>query len=827
MTTQTKKIGVAIIGTSGIGKQHASALVQIKDAELVGVWGSDPLRTRNFAAQFGIKAYSSLEELLADKMVDIVDVVGIHNQHAFFGVQAAKKGKHVIVEKPLDATIEAARRLVEECRRNNVYLATVFQHRYDMAIKSLKDAVDNGKLGKIFMARTLICKPRTEDYYDSSGGWRGKRELSGGGVLINQAIHLVDSLVFLFGEAASVCGEMETFSHDVEIEDIGIGVIRFKNNVLATIQATTTGQSVQESLEVYGTLGSARIEEETLTFFGGKESRLARLMHRATGKLRRYSPFVFSAKKKLKPGYHKENLEKIIKAVKERKKPPVGFEEGLKSLEIVESIIKSAETKKLVEIRPTAKKTFGRGFFRFLLSEAGKLKPKVLIVNPLNKSKSNEMFSHIGQNRLRQPLGLAYVSSFLKKITDVQFVDAAILGWDGDKTASYIDLVNPEVLIISSGPLDRWQNPDLDISSIFNIINKVRTKNKIIVGAHGSVTPDWIFENCKANFVVRGEPEMTCLELVKNLLGGGDFKEIAGLSWRNHNKIIHNKDRIFDSNLDEYPFPDYESLPMHLYRYTTPDLPEPFSLILASRGCPGQCVFCLKKMMPDKYRARSAENILSEMKYLHENFAVRSFYFQDWEFLINKERVKELCRLLIETADLNICWGCSARASSLDEEVIHLMKKAGCVLINFGFESGSQEILNKSKKGVSLEKVKEVVRLCREEDINIRPFCLVNLPGETKKTLKESARFITENNLEIPHINIPIPYPGTKLAESIKGNSWKTALSQSGRVGTTIEPENARKLLRKYIWRGKFGITYFLNPKFWRYSFEILMRKFL
>jgi len=342
------------------------------------------------------------------------------------------------------------------------------------------------------------------------------------------------------------------------------------------------------------------------------------------------------------------------------------------------------------------------------------------------------------------------------------------------------------------------------------------------------VTPDWIFKNCKADFVVRGEPEFTCFELLGNILKDDkDFSKITGLSYRKEGKIIHNQNRIFNSNLDEYPMPDYESLPMHLYRYTTADLPGEFSLMLTSRGCPGQCVFCLKRMMPDKYRARSAENIFKEMKYLADNFAVRSVYFQDWEFLINKERVRHFCELLIKTPDFNVRWGCSARASSLDPEIIHLMKKAGCVLINFGFESGSQEILKLSKKGVSLEKVKEIVRLCREEGINIRPFCLANLPGETKKTLKESARFIVENNLEIPHINIPIPYPGTQLAETINGSSWESALAYSGKVDTTLDPKVARKLLRKYIWQGRYGVLYFLNPRFWKYSLGILRKKFL
>lgn len=823
------KIGVAIVGTSRVGNQHAAAWSAIPEAQLVGVWGSESERTKNFAKQFKIRAYDSLEELLSDQKVKVVDIIGKHNQHALFGIQAAKAQKHVIVEKPLDASLEAANELVEQCRENQVYLATVFQHRYDEAIKTLKRTIEEGQLGLIFSANVSMSHWRSQEYYEASGGWRGKKELAGGGVLINQAIHIIDSLVFLFGEAATVYGETETLNHDIEVEDLAVGVIRFRNNILATINVTVANSaSTPDYLEIVGTEGSARLCGQTLTLFKNKEPRLIRFKNKITNKLERYLPVIFSAQKKFKAGYHKENLSEIIEAIKANGKPPVSFAEGLSSLEIVSALVKSAKEKKLISLRPPSKKTFDRSYSSKLMAEAKLNKPKVLIINPLNENKSNANFSHIGKHRLRQPLGLAYINAFLKKITDTQLVDAAILSWDVEKTIQYINLIKPEILIISSDPLDRWQNPDLDISSVFNIVNLADVKHKILVGAHGSVTPVWIFKNCKADFVVRGEPEKTCFELVGKLISGNsDFEEIAGLSWRNKNKVFNNPNRIFDSNLDEYPLPDYDSLPMHLYRYTTTDLPRPFSLMLTSRGCPGQCVFCLKKMMPDKYRARSAEKVYQEIKYLSDEFAIKSIYFQDWEFLIDKERIKNLCTKIIDDKSMDVKWGCSARASSLDPEIIRLMKKAGCVMINFGFESGSEEILKRSRKGVSLEKVREVVQVCRQEKISLRPFCLVNLPGETKETLKESARFIVKNNLEIPHINIPIPYPGTRLAEAVNIDSWDKALSLSGKVGTIVDPQIARKLLRKYIWQGKFGFFYFLNPKFWFYSLDILRRKFL
>ncbi|PJE57936.1 MAG: hypothetical protein COU81_03475 [Candidatus Portnoybacteria bacterium CG10_big_fil_rev_8_21_14_0_10_36_7] len=341
------------------------------------------------------------------------------------------------------------------------------------------------------------------------------------------------------------------------------------------------------------------------------------------------------------------------------------------------------------------------------------------------------------------------------------------------------------------------------------------------------MTPDWVFKNCKVNFIVRSEPELTCTELVKTILSGkNDFGNIEGLSYRYHDKTFHNSDRTFVNDLTDYPFPDYGSLPMHLYRYSTGDLEWPFTIMLSSRGCPGQCVFCLKKMMPSRYRAVSAKKVYEEIKYLVSEFGIKSIYFQDWEFVIDRARVKELCLILIESTDINITWGCSARASSLDREILTLMKRAGCKLINFGFESGSNKVVGLSQKGVTLSRVTEVANLCRELDINLRAFCLANLPGENRKTLKESAKFIVNNDLNVPRINTPIPYPGTKLAKMVGSNSWGGALDLAGKVNTVLRPERARKILRNYIWRERYGQLFFVNPKFLRYAFSILRNKF-
>ena len=824
-----KKIGVALIGSSGMAKRHAKILQALANVELLGILSSDFARSQEFANQFNIRPYRQLEDLLADKKVEIVDIANTNCQHADYGIAAARAGKHVIVEKPMDASLAKARELVLACKNNNVYLSTIFQHRFDQTIKKLKMEIDQGKLGRIFLASARLAYFRNQEYYDSGKGWRGKKELAGGGVFINQAIHAIDSLIYLLGEVSSVYGEIETATHDIEVEDTGAAIIRFKNNSLAAVLATTSAfKHLPDTIEIHGTQGSALIAGETLTLITPNQTKIERLKNKILSRLQRRLPYVFQFNKKLKSGYHEENLKEIIEAIINEARPPAAFEQGLKSLEVVAAIYRSSKNKKPEQIAPADQKIFLGDYFNKYLAEAKEKKPRVLLINPLNLTAGNIKFSHIGKHRLRPPLELAYIGSFLKKITPVQLVDAAILNWDPAKTIEYINSIKPEILIISSSPLDRWQNPDLDISNIFKIINAAEVKTAVLTGAHGSVTPDWIFSNCKIDFIIRGEPELTCAELTKRLLeNNDDFSQINGLSYKKNGQVFHNPNRIFNNNLDDYPFPDYESLPLHLYRYTTNDLPPPFSLMLTSRGCPGQCIFCLKKMMPDKYRARTAENVYREMKHLAENFGIKSIYFQDWEFLIDKERIKKLCHLLIDSSDFKIIWGCSARINSLDSEIITLMKEAGCKLINFGYESGSQKILELSHKGINLTGVEDITDLCRKKGINIRSFCLVNLPGEDKATLKESAKFIVKNDLNVPHINIPIPYPGTELAKKANCNSWKEALNRTGKIGAKMDPYKAKKILKKYIWAGKFGKLYPFNPKFWFHILNILKNKIL
>lgn len=423
--------------------------------------------------------------------------------------------------------------------------------------------------------------------------------------------------------------------------------------------------------------------------------------------------------------------------------------------------------------------------------------------------------------RKRQPLSLAYIASLLRDKYELVFLDANILDYDAEETVKKIKEAGPDILILTSSPVDRWECPNSHIGSVFKIIDSAQVENTILIGSHGSVTPDWVFEKCHVKFIVRGEPELIVVDLIEALQNKRDLREVLGISFRENSEIFHNSPAPRIGDLDSLPFPAYDLLPMDKYSYAHPDLPQPFSIMLTSRGCPFNCIFCLKIMMPGKYIAGSPENIIEEIKYLVNEFGIRSIFFQDWEFLIDKERVRKICELILKN-NLEFKWGCNARLNDIEEESVRIMKKAGCCRINIGFESGSQKILNQAKKGINVQDLERVIKIFQENQVHFGAYGLLNLPGENRATIKETVELLEKNKIQAINFNLAIPYFGTELFEKLQKNqknqefTWENIEDYAGRVETELSPFWARFYLRHFKFRSQFGRFYFLNPRFYQ-----------
>ncbi|TSC96035.1 MAG: Radical SAM protein [Parcubacteria group bacterium Athens1014_10] len=430
---------------------------------------------------------------------------------------------------------------------------------------------------------------------------------------------------------------------------------------------------------------------------------------------------------------------------------------------------------------------------------------KILILNPLIYGKKKSLMN----TRKRQPLSLAYIASLLRAKHQIIFLDANALDYGAEQTVARIKNNQPDILILTSTPVDRWECPNSQIDSIFQIINQVKIENTILTGSHGTVTPDWIFEKCEVKYIVRGEPELTVLNLVEALSNNQKVKNVKGISFKIKGEIVHNEAASRIENLDQLPLPAYDLLPMEKYKYSFDDLPQPFSIMLTSRGCPFNCIYCLKAMLEGRYIARSPESVITEIKYLTENFGIKSIFFQDWEFTIIKERAEKICDLILENK-LKFKWGCNSRANDISTKLAEKMKQAGCVRVNIGFESANQKILDNLKKGIKTEDLTKAVEICRGEGIKIGLYGFLNAPGENRKTIKETVDFLNKHKIKSVYLNLPIPYFSTELFERLKKQkkadfSWDNIEKYAGKVNVRCHPYLA---------------------KFWQQYYKFICKKF-
>ncbi|RMG34549.1 MAG: gfo/Idh/MocA family oxidoreductase, partial [Planctomycetota bacterium] len=251
-------IGFGIVGCGMIAEFHAQAIRNIRGARLIGCYSKTFASAERFAEKHECVAFRTLEELLECRDVQIVNICTPSGAHMEPAVAAAKAGKHVVVEKPLEITLKRCDRIIEACRANDVKLCTIFPSRFSPANQALKEAIEAGRFGRLTLGDTYVKWWRSQEYYDS-GGWRGTWELDGGGAFMNQAIHNVDLLYWLMGDVRAVTGAVATLAHErIEVEDVGVATVQFANGALGVMEATTSAfPGLLKRTEIHGTEGSA------------------------------------------------------------------------------------------------------------------------------------------------------------------------------------------------------------------------------------------------------------------------------------------------------------------------------------------------------------------------------------------------------------------------------------------------------------------------------------------------------------------------------------------------------------------------------------------
>ena len=337
---------IGIIGGGNISGTHARAAAAIPGVEIVAVQGSNRERAAKLAEAYGARVYDSVDQLLDHRPMDIVAIGSPSGLHAEQGIAAARRGLHVLSEKPLDITTARADELIEACDAAGVKLGVFFQDRLRPAVVEIKRMIESGELGKPVMIAGRVRWYRPPDYYSGSK-WRGTWALDGGGALMNQAIHTVDLVQWMFGPVARVSAAVAARVHAIEVEDTAAAVIEFTSGAIGTIEATTSVYpGYPRRLEVTGSNGTLILEDDKLirTDLRNAEAAGAAAAPPAPPPENASSPVVSDA------SAHQRVLEDFIRAVRTNTVPACDGREGRRSVQLVEAIYSAARAGRPVSV---------------------------------------------------------------------------------------------------------------------------------------------------------------------------------------------------------------------------------------------------------------------------------------------------------------------------------------------------------------------------------------------------------------------------------------------------------------------------------------------
>ncbi len=290
----------------------------------------------------------------------------------------------------------------------------------------------------------------------------------------------------------------------------------------------------------------------------------------------------------------------------------------------------------------------------------------------------------------------------------------------------------------------------------------------VMGGPHISIKYEEVIKICShVDFLVRGEGEETIIELV-NVLGDhhdsnrtdnfkNELSKIRGLSYRENTQAVHNPPREFIKDLDSIPYPARELL-SNKNSYSSEDM----GLLMTSRGCPYNCFYCATSIWKRKTRYRSIDNVINEIKLVIDRYNTQQFTFKDDSFTVNRQRVMEFCNRL-KNENVDISWDCNTRVDLVDEELLRVMKSAGCNSIKVGIETGNERLLKLINKNTTLTQARKAARLIKKSGIHWTGYFMMGLPSETREETFRTLQFMRELKPDFASLSVYEPFPGTKL----------------------------------------------------------------
>lgn len=441
---------------------------------------------------------------------------------------------------------------------------------------------------------------------------------------------------------------------------------------------------------------------------------------------------------------------------------------------------------------------------------------KVLLINP-----PYDIHRYMGKLSkiafVFPPIGLTYIASYLRK----NGIEAALFDYQVEEREieDVIQESDPDIFGITC-----------QTSLVYSTIELARKlkrlypdKRIIVGGVHASIRPEDLLSEASIDCVARGEGEKTMVEYVRALEQGGDLKEIPGLAFMEDGRIFLAPSREMTKDIDEYPLPAIDLLPLKRYR-VSPDMRtgDTVGVLITARGCPFNCIFCSSKLLTKgRYRMHSIERVCEEVERYLDLYRTDQLFIIDDNFAVNKQRAKELCREFIRRGyQKRMTWWTDARVDCVDEELLVLMKEAGCRIISYGLESGVQRLLDLIQKDITLEQTRRIVHLTKKVGLEVRATMILGLPTETEEESLQTIRFAKELPLDQVRFALATPFPGTKLYDiareegALKSDDWTAFSLMSGYARDTpiyVPKGRDGKALARLQRRA--NLSFFLRPR--------------
>ncbi|MBN1552656.1 radical SAM protein [bacterium] len=366
------------------------------------------------------------------------------------------------------------------------------------------------------------------------------------------------------------------------------------------------------------------------------------------------------------------------------------------------------------------------------------------------------------------PFAMAYAASNLMQAgIDTVLLDAVAMEISVSETLNAITQCNPDMIVLETS------TPSIESDLHFaSMVAKSVDASIVFSGPHATALPEDVLRSSEGRAVLRGEYDITIVELAQAIDDRSSLANILGISWKSGDAVTHNPNRSLITDLDELPYPVRKGLPME--RYTDPACKKfPNVSIISSRGCPYRCIFCLESTVffhTPSFRRRDPQKVVDEMIHVIDNYNAQEIYFDDSSFTASHQHARAVAQAIIDRR-LSIAWSCMADAR-VDFDTLKLMKSSGCTGLKFGVETADEAIMKRINKKLDLNNVRRFAEDCKKLGLYTHGTFMFGLPGETKKSIQKTIDFAFSLDCTTSQFSVATPFPGTAFYEMAKTEGW-------------------------------------------------------